>query len=118
SNTDPNSTDPTPPSSPTTGPTAPTGADSQTYTYNPDTGLWENAYYTWNPVTHQTAPKTPQSYSYNPATGMWDTTQWRYDAPSGKYVPNTVSTPVPPASANDPLIANTGPNSNNNINEN
>ena len=104
-------TDPTGPTSPT-GPTAPTGDSGGTYTYNPATGLWENAYYTWNPVTHQTAPKTPQNYSYNPSTGMWDTVQWRYDAPSGKYVPNIVSVALKP---NDPLIANTGPNSANNI---
>jgi hypothetical protein len=73
------------------GPVKPTGADASTYKYNPDTGLWENDYYTWDPVTKQTAPKTPQTYSYNPDTGKWDTTQWRYDAAAGKYVPNTVS---------------------------
>jgi hypothetical protein len=112
----PNIVAPTPP---VTGPTAPSGDASGTYTYNPSTGLWENAYYTWNPVTHQTAPKTPQTYSFNPSTGMWDTTQWRFDAAAGKYVPNTVSVKSKPvavtAGPNDPLIANTGPNSTNNI---
>lgn len=94
-----------------TGPSAPTGADANTYTYNSATGLWENAYYTWNPATDQFAPKTPQSYSYNPATGMWDTTEWIWDAPSQKYVPNTHS------SANDPSITNAGPNSTNTIDQ-
>lgn len=102
------------PSGPT-GPSAPTGAPSSTYTYNESTGLWENDYYTWDPVTHQTAPKTAQNYSYNPATGMWDTTEWVFDAPSGKYVPNVASTASIAVPPNDPLIQNTGPNSSNNI---
>jgi hypothetical protein len=89
---------PAPPAAPSTGPSSPTGAGSTSYTYNPSTGLWENGYYAWNPSTHQTSPLTPQSYSYNPSTGMWDTTQWVYDAPSGKYVANVVSTPVNPSS--------------------
>lgn len=80
----------------TTGPATPTGADGTSYTYNETTGLWENDYYTWDPVTKQTKPKVAPSYSYNPETGMWDTTEWRYDAPSGKYVENTVSTPAEP----------------------
>lgn len=95
----PTPANPTSPPVSSTGPSKPTGADANTYTYNSGTGLWENQYYTWNPVTHQTAPKTPQSYSYNPSTGMWDTTKWVYDAPSGKYVPNVVSTASPPVSA-------------------
>lgn len=98
-------------SSTTTGPTSPTGADANTYTYNSSTGLWENTYYTWDPVTHMTSPKTPQTYSYNPSTGMWDTTQWIWDAPSQKYVPQTLSV------ANDPSITNAGPNSTNTIDQ-
>lgn len=81
---------------PQTGPTSPTGADGRTYSYNSDSGLWENDYYTWNPNTNQTAPKNAPNYSYNPNTGMWDTTDWRYDAPSGQYVPNVVSTTAAP----------------------
>jgi hypothetical protein len=76
---------------PATGPVKPPGEAGKTYTYNSETGLWENDYYTWNPVTKQTAPKTPQTYSYNPETGKWDTTQWQYDTAAGKYIPNTVS---------------------------
>jgi hypothetical protein len=115
-------------SAPDPGPTQPNGADSQTYHENPD-GTWSNDYYTWDPVTKQTSPNTSQDYSYNPETGMWDTVQYRYDAPSGKYVPNVVSSPQNPnqpnsgaptqtqavaASGNDP--SNTGPNSNNTSN--
>lgn len=95
---DPTTTPPTTPPA-TQGPTTPPGAASKTYHFNADTGLWENDYYTWNPATGQTAPKTAPNYSYNPTTGKWDTTQWRYDAPSGQYVPNVVETPTPPAGA-------------------
>jgi hypothetical protein len=82
-----------------TGPNKPTGAAASTYTYDSATGLWENQYYSWNPVTQQTEPLTPQTYSYNPATGMWDTTDWVFDASQGKYVPNTNSVTTPPAGA-------------------
>jgi hypothetical protein len=84
---------------PTPGPQEPTGADNNTYTLNPDTGLYENDKYTWDPVTKQTKPKTPPTYSYNPDTGRWDTTEYVYDAPSGKYVPNVTSTDTPPEGA-------------------
>jgi hypothetical protein len=96
-----------PPQGPTTdpGPTSPQGPDANTYTLNPDTGLWENAYYIWDPVTHQTRPKVPQSYSYNPATGRWDTTQWVYDPAAGNYVPNVVSVASPPLNTNSTQLA-------------
>lgn len=83
----------------TTGPIEPQGPEASTYTYNPDTKMWENAYYIWNPATNQTTPKTSQTYSYNPATGRWDTTDWIYDAAKGAYVPNVVSVVQPPAGA-------------------
>jgi hypothetical protein len=110
---------------PSPGPASPTGDDASTYTYNASTGLWENDYYTWNPTTHQTSPKTSQDYSYNPATGKWDTTQYVYDAPSAKYVPNVVSSATNPQAANgtslapsdaNPALSNTGPNSTNTTN--
>jgi len=116
-------TDPTGPKDPT-GPQAPTGSDSQTYHKNPDTGMWENDYYIWDPATGQTRPKTPQTYSYNPTTGRWDTTQWYYSPASGKYEPNKVSVATPPAGAtlapNSKALSlgNTGPNSNNQIDVN
>lgn len=83
----------------TAGPKAPQGPDANTYTYNSQTGMWENTYYIWNPATGQTKPKTPRTYSYNPATGHWDTTEWIYDAAQGKYVPNVISVAQPPAGA-------------------
>src|SRR5579859_1679043 len=96
-------------SSPTApGPQAPTGADAKTYTYNPSTGLWENPYYTWNPVTGQTTPKTSQNYSYNPATGKWDTPDFKYDSSAASYVPNT---PAPVTT--DSAVSGTGPGSSN-----
>lgn len=85
-----------PPANDTTqqGPTKPPGSATNTYSFNESTGLWENDYYTWDPVTKQTKPKTPVDYSYNPATGQWDTTQWVYNPESGKYQANIVSTPT------------------------
>lgn len=75
----------------TRGPDEPQGPDANTYTYNPDTGKWENEHYIWDPVTKQTQPKNPQTYSYNPDSQRWDTTEWRYNPASGKYEPNIVS---------------------------
>jgi hypothetical protein len=97
-------------STPSTGSTPPTGPDAGTYSYNSQTGLWENAYYTWDPITHQTKPISPPTYSYNPATGKWDTTQWVFDAGAQKYVPNVVSLDRAPA-----VIAATGPSSSNTV---
>ena len=88
--TDSSTSDASAPTITTTGPSAPTGADASTYIYNDVTGLWENEYYTWDPVTKLTAPKTSPEYSYNPTTEHWDTNEWRYDAPSGKYIPNII----------------------------
>lgn len=78
----------------TTGPSEPNGDAAATYTFNTVTGLWENDYYTWDPVTHITTPKTAQTYSYNPTTGRWDTTEWQYNAATGEYEPNTVYSTV------------------------
>ncbi len=112
------------PQAPTTpaaqGPQQPTGDSATTYTFNASTGLWENNYYTWNPKTNQTQPKTSQTYSFNPQTRMWDTTEWLYDAPSHTYVANVLaSTPVAPAAAlKGTGIFNTGPESINTANTN
>jgi hypothetical protein len=83
----------------TKGPTSPTGDDSRTYHFNEATGLWENDYYTWNPVTQQTTPKQQSKYSYNPTTGKWDTTDYKFSAAAGAYVPNIVTTDAPPLNA-------------------
>lgn len=81
----------TPTSSQTTGPEQPTGADGKTFHLNPQTGVWENDLYTWDPVTKKTTPKST-TYSYNPETDKWSTDTWAYDAPSQKYV--KVDTPT------------------------
>lgn len=110
------SQEPTGPSEPT-GPQQPTGAASDTYVYNDVTKLWENDYYTWNPVTGQTKPKTAQPYSYNPSTGMWDTTEYYFSPETGRYEANIISAVQNPTtgSAGNVTIGNTGPNSNNAI---
>lgn len=106
---------PTPPTD--AGPSKPNGAASTTYTLNPDTGLWENDHYTWDPATKQTKPKSEPTYSYNPATGMWDTTEWYYSPEEGTYKANVISTAYNPAPAalGGNAISNTGPGSNNTI---
>jgi len=105
-----------------TGPKKPTGADAKTYHYNEATGMWENDYYIWDPVTHQTTPKSPQTYSYNPTTGMWDTTEWRYNAAAGHYEENTVSQKQKPEGAvqtnNTSNVDQTESWAANNLNEN
>jgi hypothetical protein len=97
------------------GPAQPQGPDANTYTYDSNTGLWSNQYYTWNPATGQTTPSAPQTYSYNPATGHWDTTDWIYNPASGAYIPNVVSVDQPPAGAltlGGPTdVSTAGPNS-------
>jgi hypothetical protein len=77
-----------------TGPTEPTGPENSSYTYNEETGLWENDYYTWNPNTKLTAPKTEKDYSYNPETEMWDTTEWIYTPEVGGYEEQAISAPT------------------------
>lgn len=89
-----------------TGPKKPNGDSANTFTYNEATGLWENDYYTWNPKTKVTTPKTPQTYSYNPTTDHWDTTQYQYNAATGKYEPNVYSTVGPLAA----LLSGNSPN--------
>ena len=113
--TDGSTSDASAPTITTNGPSAPTGADASTYIYNDVTGLWENEYYTWDPVTKLTAPKTSPEYSYNPTTEHWDTNEWRYDAPSGKYIPNIIENVVPPVStlpASTSLVADSSTSSN------
>lgn len=118
----------TPPTGPTTdpgptvdpGPQKPTGDSASTYTYNKDTGNWENDHYIWDPTTHQSRPKDVPDYFFDPATGTWSSQQWTYDASTGRYVATPV---VLSKQAVDALglaqpsskasINNTGPGSNN-----
>jgi hypothetical protein len=81
-----------------TGPQQPTGADGKTFHYNSETGMWENDYYIWNPVTKQTTLKN-QAYTYDPETARWSTDSWRYDAPTQKY--QKVETPAPAPTTSD-----------------
>lgn len=97
------------PAADTTGPKKPTGPDANTYHYNETTGKWENDFYTWDPVTKTTSPKSAQTYSYNPVTGKWDTKDYKYNPSTGTYVPNVVSTDKPPQGAitvGDPAAQN------------
>jgi len=94
-----------PVATPDNGISKPTGSASGTYTYNASTGLWENDYYTWDPATKQTTPKSPLEYTYNDATGMWDTPVWQFSAADGAYHQVTVSVPAPP----DGAITHGGP---------
>ena len=81
------------------GTTAPTGADAQAYSFNTDTCLWENDYYTWDPVTKVTTPNYSQTYTYNNATGQWDYPIWLWNAARGSYKQIVLSATHPPAGA-------------------
>lgn len=105
----------------------PVGADAATYTYNCDSGLYENAHYTFNPATGEVTPKDPPVYTYNSATGQYDSGTWLFNAPTGTYVFSSFSVSQPPANATvvgapappppaTSSISNTGANSNNTIN--
>jgi hypothetical protein len=87
--------------------TGPTGVAAGTYTYNDSTGLWENDYYTYNPSTKETVPKTPLEFTYNPSTGKWDSRMWQYVASQGAYLQEAFSVEFPPAGA----ITHGGPSS-------
>lgn len=50
----------------------PHGADSDSYHYNAAKCLWENDYYTWDPVTKQKTRKTAYDYVYSPAQDSWE----------------------------------------------
>lgn len=114
------------------------------YELNPETGLWENGIYSWDPATGKTSPLTKQNYSYNPETEHWDTDVWVYDDSEKSYVEkpvkakientgpdstNNISNPIKPSSisntgpdstqsTNSGKIDTTGPNSENKINDN
>jgi len=102
------------------GVTAPTGAAAATFTYNDQTGLWENDYFTWDPATYVYTPKFDQPYTYNDATGMYDAPNWIYNSADAKYEPATISVAQPPAGATviggpapAAVVTDTGPDSTN-----
>lgn len=95
----------------------PNGASSGTFTYNCDSGLFENAHYTYNPTTGDRVAKDPVVYTCDPATHTYNYTTWSYNAPSNSYAPRTENVTQPPAGAtvvdcpplpaSDPSPANT-----------
>lgn len=104
------------------GITQPTGADAATYSYNDQTGLWENDYFTWSPSTYVYTPKFDQPYTYNSVTGLYDAPNWVWNAAANHYDPATISVTQPPAGATviggppaASTITDTGAGSNNTI---
>lgn len=117
----------------------PTGSDSLTYTWNCDSKLWENAYYTWDPITKITTPKFAPEHKFNESLNLWQIWQWDFSPPAnaykftvvGSYAPAVVQTAATendgatidttgPGSTNgltnsDGTIQNTGPGSTNTI---
>lgn len=83
----------------TSGVHVPVGADAALYTYNCKTGLWESAYYSFNPYTDIYAPLYTVVYTYDPATGEYNYPDWIYDAPNNDYIEITQSTTTPPSGA-------------------
>ncbi len=112
------------------GTTSPTGSSAGTYKFNGNTCLWENDYYTWDPVTKIYSPKFSTDYVYNPATGNYESTTWVYSASDAKYKPVVTVKPADPpaaavtssaaAAANSASagssISGTGPDSTNSVN--
>lgn len=86
------------------GPQSPPGPDGRTYIYNPETGLWENDHYTWDPVTKKTTIKQSE-YTYNPDTKTYDTPDWQYNPASGKYEATPPPAPTVTSSTDNNLNA-------------
>jgi hypothetical protein len=95
----------------------PVGADASTYTYNCNTGLWQNAYYTFDPNTGIVTPTYTIVYTYDPSAGLYDYSTWGWDAGNGQYVSNPQTIAQPPAGADvvgaPVVVSNTGAGSNN-----
>lgn len=118
-----------PPANTQAGVIRPVGADAAMYTYNCDTGLWENDHFTFNPNTGIVSAKDPLIYTYDASNGTYKYTTWVYNAPTRSYVPYTQSTATPPIGATvvgapapaqntAPTLSNSGTNSNNTIDTN
>lgn len=111
-----------PPPDPGPGVHHPVGADAPTFTYNCDSGLWENAHYAYDPATGETTPTDQPAFVYNQSTGKYDSGDWVYNAGTGQFVLVPFSVTSPPAGApvigGPTSISNTGAGSNNTINDN
>ncbi len=83
----------------TSGVHVPVGADAALYTYNCKAGLWESAYYSFNPYSDTYAPLYTVVYTYDPTTGEYNYPDWIYDAPNNNYIEITQSTTTPPSGA-------------------
>ena len=127
------------------GTNAPTGSSAYTFVFNPATCVWENSYYSWDPLTKVYTPKYDKTPILNAVGTAWEYTEWNFSPASGTYKSIIISIPVPQQIAvqnNDPAfnssqspaqqglsgeqsnllggstIGNTGPNSNNNVSGN
>lgn len=89
----------TPPADTQPGVHKPVGADSGTYTYDCNTGLWENGYYAYDPASGKTTPTYAIVYTYNATTGLYDYPNWIYNAPHNNFVKTTQSVATPPVGA-------------------
>ena len=86
------------------GTTKPTGSSSSTFSFNPETCLWENAYYTWDPATKVRSAKYDQTPYLNAEGTAWEYVNWYYSPASGTYKKNIISNPIvteQPASNDD-----------------
>lgn len=81
------------------GTNRPTGSAAGTYKYNECTGLWENTYYTWSPITKDYTPKVPLVYSCNTSTWKWQAWSWEYSASGGNYEQRLLTFTTLPAGA-------------------
>jgi hypothetical protein len=125
---------------PASGTTRPTGSAAATFTFNSTSCLWENAHFTWDPVTKVTTALDSLEFKLNPSTGNMERTIWVYSPAAGAYTPRVEVQPKPisptpapsgtikpaqqqmsgsAAANNQPSsstsISNTGPDSNNTI---
>lgn len=89
------------------GASTPTGSAGYTYVFNPATCLWENAYYTWNPVTGATTARYDQTPILNAGGTAWEYPDWYYSPAKGAYAQSIVSIPVPPQLQPKPDVGTT-----------
>ena len=130
------------------GTTRPTGSDGHMYNFNLGTCLWENQYYTWDPITkvetplqneeiqHDDGSKEKITWVYSPAAGAYtkrvqvtaapvaNAPAANMSNPTGQNAANNpaggtaATTANPTGAANGQSVGSTGPNSNNTIGNN